>query len=164
MKKIILTALAISFYAIYACKDKVLTKQNSLDHVEELTLEQLKDSLLKLQDERYDFQYFDIKSNEDALYFFEQNGIEDAENYIISKLLETNITKDEHHPLIEYRPRRGKKFQINKIKVLNQKWAICDFSDGLDWGHLLVRFDLNDDKSLSFKTLDQILYVSDIKP
>ena len=164
MKKIIFIALAIGLYILYACKEKPSKNLDPFNGVEEITLEQLKDSLLKLQDERYDFQYFDIKSNEDALYFFEQNGIEDAENYIISKLLETNITKDEHHPLIEYLPRRGKKFQINKIKVLNQRWAICDFSDGLDWGHLLVRFYLNDDKTLSFKTLDQVLYVSDIKP
>ena len=53
---------------------------------------------------------------------------------------------------------------IYKIKLLNHRWIICDFSDGLDWGELLLRYDLNDDKTLSFKVFDQTLYVSEQKP
>ena len=80
------------------------------------------------------------------------------------QLMATNITKDENHPLISYRPRRNAKFQINKIKLLNHRWVICDFSDGLDWGELLIKMTLNDDKTLSFDVLDQTLYVSEQKP
>lgn len=131
---------------------------------ESIQVSHLQDSIEKLQNERYDFLYFDLKNNEEALYFFERNEINDPEEFIISQLMGTNITKDPHHPLIEYRPRKGKKFVINKIKILNHRWIICDFSDGLDWGELLIRYDLNQDNSLSFKVFDQILYPSDQKP
>lgn len=129
-----------------------------------LSVEVLKDSLTKLQNERFDFLYFDLKHNEDALYFFESNGITNPEEFVLSQLMATNITKDAKHPLIIYEPRKGKKFQINKVKALNHRWIICDFSDGLDWGELILRYDLEGDGTLSFKVFDQTLYVSDQKP
>ena len=117
-----------------------------------------------ITDELAEEQYFDIRFNEDGRYFFHENGIEDPEEFVRQQLMATNITKDENHPLISYRPRRNAKFQINKIKLLNHRWVICDFSDGLDWGELLIKMTLNDDKTLSFDVLDQTLYVSEQKP
>lgn len=131
---------------------------------EKLSIETLQDSIRKLYEELSDARYFDIQYNEDSQYFFYENGIEDSEEFVRQQLMATNITKDENHPLISYRPRRNAKFQINKIKLLNHRWVICDFSDGLDWGELLLKMTLNDDKTLSFEVLDQTLYVSEQKP
>jgi hypothetical protein len=131
---------------------------------EKLSIETLQDSIRKLSEELSDARYFDIQYNEDSQYFFYENGIEDSEEFVRQQLMATNITKDENHPLISYRPRRNAKFQINKIKLLNHRWVICDFSDGLDWGELLLKITLNDDKTLSFEVLDQTLYVSEQKP
>ena len=131
---------------------------------EKLSIETLQDSIRKLSEELSDARYFDIQYNEDSQYFFYENGIEDSEEFVRQQLMATNITKDENHPLISYRPRRNAKFQINKIKILNHRWVICDFSDGLDWGELLLKMTLNDDKTLSFEVLDQTLYVSEQKP
>ena len=131
---------------------------------EKLSIETLQDSIRKLSEELSDARYFDIQYNEDSQYFFYENGIEDSVEFVRQQLMATNITKDENHPLISYRPRRNAKFQINKIKLLNHRWVICDFSDGLDWGELLLKMTLNDDKTLSFEVLDQTLYVSEQKP
>jgi hypothetical protein len=131
---------------------------------EKLSIETLQDSIRKLSEELSDARYFDIQYNEDSQYFFYENGIEDSEEFVRQQLMATNITKDENQPLISYRPRRNAKFQINKIKLLNHRWVICDFSDGLDWGELLLKITLNDDKTLSFEVLDQTLYVSEQKP
>ena len=131
---------------------------------EKLSIETLQDSIRKLSEELSDARYFDIQYNEDSQYFFYENGIEDSEEFVRQQLMATNITKDENHPLISYRPRRNAKFQINKIKLLNHRWVICDFSDGLDWGELLLKMTLSDDKTLSFEVLDQTLYVSEQKP
>ena len=131
---------------------------------EKPSIEILQDSIRKLSEELSDARYFDIQYNEDSQYFFYENGIEDSEEFVRQQLMATNITKDENHPLISYRPRRNAKFQINKIKLLNHRWVICDFSDGLDWGELLLKITLNDDKTLSFEVLDQTLYVSEQKP
>lgn len=131
---------------------------------EKPSIDILQDSIRKLSEELSDARYFDIQYNEDSQYFFYENGIEDSEEFVRQQLMATNITKDENHPLISYRPRRNAKFQINKIKLLNHRWVICDFSDGLDWGELLLKITLNDDKTLSFEVLDQTLYVSEQKP
>ena len=169
MKKIRLFSIIFLSFFIISCNFISKTKENEstntiLSEEKSISVEKLQDSLQKMSFLLDDYRYFDIKSNEDALYFFEKNEISNPEQFIIDQLLNTNVTKDENHPLIDYRPRRNAKFQINKIKLLNHRWIICDFSDGLDWGELLLRYDLNDDKTLSFKVFDQTLYVSEQKP
>ena len=149
-----------------ACKNKgeTLPPTEVQDTPAALSAERLQDSIQKLSDELAEERYFDIRFNEDSRYFFHENGIDDPEEFVRQQLMATNVTKDENHPLISYRPRRNAKFQINKIKLLNHRWVICDFSDGLDWGELLIKMTLNDDKTLSFDVLDQTLYVSEQKP
>lgn len=169
MKKIKLFSIFFLLFFIISCNFISKNKENeskntTLSEEKSISVEKLQDSLQKMSFLLDDYRYFDIKSNEDALYFFEKNEISNPEQFIIDQLLNTNVTKDENHPLIDYRPRRNAKFQINKIKLLNHRWIICDFSDGLDWGELLLRYDLNDDKTLSFKVFDQTLYVSEQKP
>nr|WP_314802674.1 hydrolase [uncultured Capnocytophaga sp.] len=139
-------------------------EKKKVEKEEKPSIEILQDSIRKLSEELSDARYFDIQYNEDSQYFFYENGIEDSEEFVRQQLMATNITKDENHPLISYRPRRNAKFQINKIKLLNHRWVICDFSDGLDWGELLLKITLNDNKTLSFEVLDQTLYVSEQKP
>ncbi len=152
----------VSCFLISSCKEKsekLPDKQNKV-----VTIEKLQDSIRKLSYELDDYRYFDIRLNEDGLYFFHENSIDDPEEFVRQQLMATNITKDKNHPLISYRPRRNAKFQIKKIKLLNHRWVICDFSDGLDWGELLLKMTLNDNKTLSFEVFDQTLYVSEQKP
>ena len=155
--------LLIGSMFMISCGDNKDEKK-IVEKEEKLSIETLQDSIHKLSEELSDARYFDIQYNEDSQYFFYENGIEDSEEFVRQQLMATNITKDENHPLISYRPRRNAKFQINKIKLLNHRWVICDFSDGLDWGELLLKITLNDDKTLSFEVLDQTLYVSEQKP
>lgn len=155
--------LLIGSIFMISCGDNKDEKK-IVEKEEKPSIEILQDSIRKLSEELSDARYFDIQYNEDSQYFFYENGIEDLEEFVRQQLMATNITKDENHPLISYRPRRNAKFQINKIKLLNHRWVICDFSDGLDWGELLLKITLNDDKTLSFEVLDQTLYVSEQKP
>jgi hypothetical protein len=50
------------------------------------------------------------------------------------------------------------KFIINKIKVLNQRWIIADFSDGEYWGEVLLKYFVNEDKSISFEVNQSLVY------
>lgn len=159
----LLFLLLIGSIFMISCGDNKDEKK-IVEKEERPSIEILQDSIRKLSEELSDARYFDIQYNEDSQYFFYENGIEDSEEFVRQQLMATNITKDENHPLISYRPRRNAKFQINKIKLLNHRWVICDFSDGLDWGELLLKITLNDDKTLSFEVLDQTLYVSEQKP
>ena len=164
MKQLTLPLFLLGSTLILSCKNNTEEKKISEKENTTISVERLQDSIQKLSDDLAEERYFDISFNEDARYFFHENGIDDPKEFVLQQLMATNITKDENHPLISYRPRRNAKFQINKIKLLNHRWVICDFSDGLDWGELLLKMTLNDNKTLSFEVLDQTLYVSEQKP
>lgn len=164
MKQLTLALFLLGSTLVLSCKNNTEEKKISEKENTTISVERLQDSIQKLSDDLAEERYFDISFNEDARYFFHENGIDDPKEFVLQQLMATNITKDENHPLISYRPRRNAKFQINKIKLLNHRWVICDFSDGLDWGELLLKMTLNDNKTLSFEVLDQTLYVSEQKP
>jgi hypothetical protein len=49
-------------------------------------------------------------------------------------------------------------FLINKIKVLNHKWLIANFSDGTHWGELLIFFKIDKVGDISFEIKEHFLY------
>ena len=116
----------------------------------------LKDSLQQARLDVLDMQYFSLENNDDALAYYDHLGVEDPGRYISDKLLETNETKGDN-PLVPYEGMEGS-FKINKIKLLNHKWIIADFSDGKFWGELYIQYELKDDLSVDFTLLDHLLY------
>ena len=116
----------------------------------------LTDSLQETQLEVLDMQYFSLENNDDALAYYDHLGIEDPARYIADKLLETNEQQGDN-PLVPYEGMENS-FKINKIKLLNHKWIIADFSDGKYWGELLINYELKDDLSVNFVLTDHLLY------
>lgn len=117
---------------------------------------QLKDSLQKSQLRILDMQYFSLENNDDALAYYDHLNLKEPARYIEDKLLETN-EKPGDNPLIPYEGMQSD-FKINKIKVLNHKWILADFSDGKYWGDLVIKYELKDDLSVDFTLLDHLLY------
>nr|WP_299381937.1 hydrolase [Allomuricauda sp.] len=116
----------------------------------------LKDSLQKSQLKILDIQYFSLENNDDALAYYDHLNLQDPVRYIEDKLLETNEQKG-NNPLVPYDGMESD-FKINKIKVLNHKWLLADFSDGKYWGDLVIKYELKDDLSVDFTLLDHLLY------
>ena len=116
----------------------------------------LEDSLQTMHLKVLDMQYFTLENNDDALAYYDHLNLENPSLYIQDKLLETNERKGDN-PLIPYEGMESD-FKINKIKVLNHKWIIVDFSDGKYWGELLLQYELKDDLSVSFTPMDHLLY------
>ncbi|MCX2719484.1 hydrolase [Lentiprolixibacter aurantiacus] len=119
-------------------------------------LSKLEDSLQQSQLQVLDMQYFSLKNNDDALAYYDHLGIQDPARYIADKLLETNEQEGDN-PLVPYEGMQNS-FKINKIKLLNHKWIIADFSDGKYWGELLINYELKDDLSVDFTLTDHLLY------
>ncbi|TAI48684.1 hydrolase [Flagellimonas allohymeniacidonis] len=119
-------------------------------------VETLKDSIQKAQLKILDIQYFSLENNDDALAYYEHLNLENPSRYIEDKLLETNERRGDN-PLIPYEGMNGD-FKINKIKVINHRWILADFSDGKFWGDLVIRYDLKDDLSVDFTLVDHLLY------
>ena len=40
---------------------------------------------------------------------------------------------------------------INKIRLLNHKWILTDFTDGKYWGELLISYTVNDLNNIEFE-------------
>ncbi|MDV7140479.1 hydrolase [Maribacter sp. TH_r10] len=116
----------------------------------------LTDSLQDARLKVLDMQYFSLENNEDALAYYDHLEIEDPSRYIADKLLETNESKGDN-PLIPYEGMESD-FKLNKIKILNHKWIVADFSDGKYWGELLIKYELKDDLGVDFTLLDHLLY------
>ena len=116
----------------------------------------LKDSLQQSELRVLEMQYFSLENNDDALAYYEHLELENPAGYITDKLLETNESKGDN-PLIPYAGMQSD-FKINKIKVLNHKWILTDFSDGKYWGELLIKYELKDDLGVDFTLMDHLLY------
>lgn len=119
--------------------------------------QKLSDSIHSLLLKQMELQYFDLEHNDDAYVYYEDLGLESPTRYIADKLLETNETKGDN-PLVPYEGMSGSSMKINKIKVLNHRWIIADFSDGKYWGEVLIAYYLNDDRSVDFETIGHLLY------
>ena len=122
----------------------------------EQTVDKLKDSLQNAQVKALDMQYFSLENNDDALAYYDHLKLKDPNRYISDKLLETNESKGDN-PLIPYEGMEND-FKLNKIKILNHKWIIADFSDGKYWGEILIKYELKDDLGVDFTLVDHLLY------
>ncbi len=116
----------------------------------------LQDSLQQARLDVLDMQYFSLENNDDALAYYDHLDLENPSRYIADKLLETNESRG-NNPLVPYEGMEGV-FKINKIKLLNHKWIVADFSDGKFWGELLISYELRDDLGVDFTLIDHLLY------
>jgi len=160
MKKNIFIYLFVfaALIALYMLVNGNKIQQRSIDKIEKLESEvmQLKDSVKSSQLKVMDMQYFSLENNDDALAYFEHLDLKNPTRYIEDKLLETNEKKGDN-PLIPYEGMNSD-FKINKIKVLNHKWILADFSDGQYWGDLIIKYELKDDLAVDFTLVEHLLY------
>lgn len=148
-------AALIALYQFVSANNMVKDKNGKIENLEK-DITQMQDSIQKLNLKVLDVQYFTLDNNDDALAYYDHLKLEQTSRYIEDKLLETNESKGDN-PLVPYEGMEGD-FKINKIKTLNHKWIIADFSDGQYWGEVLIKYDLKDDTSVDFTLLDHLLY------
>ena len=118
-----------------------------------------KEAIMKLEDENLDLLYFNLENNDDALSYFERDGYDTAllVPFLSDELYKLNEVKGEH-PLVPYSSMSGKPMLINKVRLLNHKWIIADFSDGEYWGEMLLTYEITENRELKFKVVESLLY------
>lgn len=153
----VFTLLLVLF--MYVNSKSILEKYEKDITTAKERVERYKDSITVLQDENLDLMYFNLEHNEDALTYFENEGIDISSliPFLKDELYKLNEVKGEH-PLVPYVSMTDGKIMINNIKFLNHKWIIADFSDGKYWGELFLTYEINRDKSLSYKLVEHFLY------
>ena len=150
----VFVALVLLYTLVNGNKIQNANQQEIVKLQEEVTL--LKDSVQKGQLRLLDMQYFSLENNDDALAYYDHLNLENPTRYIEDKLLETNESKGDN-PLVPYEGMQSS-FKINKIKVMNHRWIVADFSDGQFWGDLIIKYELKDDMGVDFTLLDHLLY------
>ena len=141
-----------------------LSKQVAFEQTRyEKTTKKLRDSLSVVVNQLADANYLKKKKNENAQNYFDSGSSEKTIQYeqlipyVTEKLLDNN-SNPKGNPYTGQDQIGANKFIINKVKVLNHRWIIADFSDGEIWGEVLLKYFVNDDNSISFEVNQSLLY------
>lgn len=110
-----------------------------------------------------DANYFSLERNENAQNYFNPDNatktiqVEKLIPFVTEKLLDLN-SNPKGNPYVGQDQIGANKFIINKVRILNHRWIIADFSDGEYWGEVLIKYFVNDDETVSFETIQSLLY------
>lgn len=129
----------------------------------EKTTKKLRDSIALISTQLNEANYFSLEKNENAQNYFDSENSEKTIQYeklipyVTEKLLDFN-SDPKGNPYVGQDKIGANKFIINKIKILNHRWIIADFSDGEIWGEVLLKYFVNEDQSISFEVNQSLLY------
>ena len=135
------------------------TKISNLNETNSIILKNKIDSLENqynlLNKQFKDEIYFSLIDNQDALAYFNDIDVDSLVSYLRDELYEKNFNKnsDNFVPVSNVK----NKYLINKVKILNHKWIIADFSNGSRWGEMWIEYVLNDNEVI-FDIKDYFLY------
>jgi len=152
----VFTALILIFQLVNSSKVVKYQADTIKEKLDRIKI--LKDELDVLQAAYEEDVYFSLDQNEEAQAFFSENDASDIINRVKDEIYASNAVKG-NNPLVPFTG-YDRKFLINKVKVINHKWVIADFSDGTDWGEMWMRYEIEGEK-IRLVVLDQILYLND---
>lgn len=118
------------------------------------------DSILMLNDQIMELNYFTLEGNENAMSYLESFGYEskDVEELVTNEIYDQNLIEGDN-PLVPFEGIDGS-MKINKLKFMNHKWIQADFTDGTYWGEMLLEYFVDEKGSLNLTTIASLLYPS----
>jgi len=122
-----------------------------------------KDSVTSLTAKLNDANTFSLENNQSAQDYFENKTTGEYISYekliphVKDKLLDYN-GNIKGNPYVGFDAMNDKKFVINRIKILNHRWIMADFTNGEIWGEVILKYFLNEDGSVTFETVESLLY------
>ena len=113
-----------------------------------------------LEDQNFELNYFNIDRNEDALSYFEAQGYntDELRSAIIDGLYDMNNYEGDDHPIVPYVSMTDSKLLINKIRIMNHKWIVANFTDGEFWGEIFVTYSIDENNDLKYKLVEYFMY------
>ena len=150
---LVFTSLILIFLSINYNKISNLNESNS--RILKNKIDSLENQYKLLNKQFKDEIYFSLIDNQDALAYFNDNDVDSLVSYIRDELYEKNFNKnsDIFVPVSNAK----NKYLINKVKILNHKWIIADFSNGSRWGEMWIEYQLNASE-VKFEIKDYFLY------
>ncbi len=117
----------------------------------------MNDSLLVSYNNMVDASYFSLAYNDNAKNYLSEHDTAELIPQITDRIMELN-ENPEGNSLLPYGILNEQKFIINKVRILNHRWIIADFSDGKLWGEILLKYFVEADGSVTFDRIDSLLY------
>ena len=138
-------------------ENKIEKQRNIISNLKNELLT-LKDSLEILSNDNLSCNYFTLQGNENAVSYIEKLGFEslEIENQVSDYMYDQNLVKEKNY-LIPYEGMYGK-MKINKIKFLNHKWIIADFTDGRYWGEMILDYHVTKKNKIELNQISSLLY------
>ncbi len=142
----------------YMNEKKIFENQDKKIEFLENKVASQSDSITTLNTSVADLNYFTLQGNENAMTYLESFGYraKDVEELVTSQLMDQNLVNGDN-PLVPFAGLEGA-MKINKLKFLNNKWILADFTDGKYWGEMLVEYRIDDKKQLTLNTIASLLY------
>ena len=146
-------SLTLIFLSINYTKISNLNESNS--RILKRKIDTLEKRYIELDKKYRDEIYFTLSDNQEALSYFKDIDVDSLVSYIRDELYEKNFNKnsDTFIPISNTKNR----YLINKVKILNHKWIIADFSNGSRWGEMWIEYYFDENK-VEFHVKDLLLY------
>ena len=124
------------------------------------TIDDNQKKLDSLDELNFELSYFNIDRNQDAIDYFEAQGYDTDELIPAIKegLYKMNDYTGEEHPIVPFVSLTGTKLIINKVRILNHKWIVANFTDGEYWGEIFVTYEIDANNDLKYKLVEYFMY------
>jgi hypothetical protein len=147
----------IFIWMFYKNDNKFLEKRYDID------VKKYQDSLNSVREQFNDANYFSLENNQNAKDYLEKTVSEEfyPATKVIEKVKELLLKENDNvlgNKYVEFPKMGEQKFIINRIKVINHRWIIADFSNGTLWGEIYLRYFIEEDNSITFEVKDSFLY------
>jgi hypothetical protein len=152
MKKLVLYGLIFSvllniFQYMYSTK-----KFNFDENRSEKFKVKMTDSISKIVAEKEEGDYFSLAYDEKAQDYLEGYDVQKLMPQVKEKLMDLN-SNPTGNKLIPY-----DNMVINKVRFLNHRWIIADFTGDSNWGEVILKYFLEKDGSVTFETAETVMY------
>lgn len=157
---ILAVLMNIFTYAYFSRKNAAEQPKTAGDATE---IQKLKDSIDVMYNKWVDADYFSLERDQNAQDYIVNNNLDKIVPYdqfttVVTEQLMSYNDKPEGNPYIGQQQLGERKFIVNKAKLLNHRWLIADYSDGTFWGVALIKYFINEDKTVSFENMESFLY------
>jgi hypothetical protein len=152
----------VFIYMYYSGQEKYVN--NRVEKMQ-VKLKKAQDSLKLNRAANDDADYFDLLNNDNAIDYFVDKGFNETD--ALAAKIKEGVTDMNQNPkgnaLTGYDAINGQKFLINKVKILNNRWLIADFSNGKTWGDVLIKYFVDDKGVVTYETIQTSLYANTIE-
>ena len=145
----------------YMNEKKIFGKQENKIESQRNKINKLKDQVKVITDSLESLSnvdYFSLQGNENAISYIESLGFEalEIETFVSDYIYDLNLKKGNNR-LVPYEGINGD-MKINKLKFLNHKWILADYTDGRYWGEMVLEYYVKKNREIELKQISSLMY------